>query len=111
MAEKEKLDLGLDSPQESDSPIKKMILLIIATMLVTLILVFTTLYILGIFPPKHEEAPQRIRQLQKLRKVKRMRKPQTMTKRNTRRKKEKKATSLFMNRWMPSPSPTRTTLK
>lgn len=55
MAEKEKLDLGMDA--EPESPIKKMILIIIGTMLVTLILVFTTLYILGIFPPKNEAAP------------------------------------------------------
>jgi len=54
MAEKEKLDLGLEP--ETESPLKKMILIIVGTMLVTLILVFTTLYFLGIFPPKTEAA-------------------------------------------------------
>jgi len=52
MAEKEKLDLGLEP--ETESPLKKMILIIVGTMLVTLILVFTSLYFLGIFPPKTE---------------------------------------------------------
>lgn len=54
MAEKDKLDLGLEP--ETESPMKKMILIIVGTMLVTLILVFTTLYFMGIFPPKTEAA-------------------------------------------------------
>ncbi|MEY4194670.1 MAG: hypothetical protein RLZZ226_1038 [Pseudomonadota bacterium] len=54
MAEKDKLDLGLEP--EAESPMKKMILIIVGTMLVTLILVFTTLYFMGIFPPKTEAA-------------------------------------------------------
>jgi flagellar FliL protein len=52
MAEKDKLDLELEP--ETESPMKKMILIIVGTMLVTLILVFTTLYFMGIFPPKTE---------------------------------------------------------
>lgn len=55
MAEKDKLDLGLET--EAESPMKKMILIIIGTMLVTIILIFTTLYFMGIFPPKTESPP------------------------------------------------------
>lgn len=56
MAEKDKLDLGMMEP-EAESPMKKMILIIVGTILVTLILVFTSLYFLGIFPPKTEAPP------------------------------------------------------
>jgi len=55
MAEKEKIDLGLDP--EPESPMKKMIIIIVGTILVTLIIIFTTLYFLGIFPPKSETPP------------------------------------------------------
>ena len=49
MAEKDKLDLG---EEKKPSSTKKIIFIVLGSVLVTLIAVFATLYFLGIFPPK-----------------------------------------------------------
>jgi flagellar FliL protein len=48
MAEKEKLDLGEGNKKSS----KKLIFILLGAVMATLMLVFATLYLLGIFPPK-----------------------------------------------------------
>lgn len=54
MAQAEKLDLGEEKPAPSSS--KKLIFIVIGTILVTVIAIFATLYFLGVFPPKHDKA-------------------------------------------------------
>lgn len=51
MAQAEKLDLGEEKAPSSSSS-KSLIIIVVAAVLVTLIVVFGTLYFLGIFPPK-----------------------------------------------------------
>lgn len=65
MAEKDKLDLGEEKKTSSS---KKIIFIVLGSVLMTLIAVFATLYFLGVFPPKdkadaahagHEAAAQK----------------------------------------------------